>query len=71
MALIVFVSPTFPPPPQKALRWSRRPEVRPFPPSYRRAGIMQAILAALGLLCSVAAWFAGATFWWIGRQDHD
>ena len=35
-----------------------------FPPSYRRASIMQATLAALGLLSSVAAWLAGATFWW-------
>jgi Domain of unknown function (DUF1772) len=36
-----------------------------FPPSYRRASIMQAILAAVGLLASVAAWLAGATFWWV------
>src|SRR5712692_7597487 len=35
-----------------------------FPFSYRRASIMQATLAALGLLSSVAAWLAGATFWW-------
>ena len=35
-----------------------------FPPSYRRATVMQATLAALGLLSSVAAWLAGATFWW-------
>ena len=35
-----------------------------FPPSYRRATIMQATLAAIGLLSSLAAWFAGATFWW-------
>jgi hypothetical protein len=26
---------------------------------------MQAIFAALGLLSSVAAWLAGATFWWV------
>jgi hypothetical protein len=26
---------------------------------------MQASLAALGLLCSITAWFAGATFWWL------
>ncbi len=25
---------------------------------------MQAILAAVGLLSSIAAWLAGATFWW-------
>jgi hypothetical protein len=36
-----------------------------FPPSYRRATIMQASLAALGLLSSIAAWLAGATFWWL------
>ncbi len=35
-----------------------------FPPSYRRASIMQATLAAVGLLSSIAAWLAGATFWW-------
>ena len=35
-----------------------------FPPSYRRASIMQATLVALGLLSSVAASLAGATFWW-------
>jgi hypothetical protein len=35
-----------------------------FPPSYRRATIMQASLAALGLLLSITAWLAGATFWW-------
>jgi hypothetical protein len=34
-----------------------------FPPSYRRATVMQATLAALGLVSSVAAWLAGATFW--------
>ncbi|MGB2602462.1 MAG: DUF1772 domain-containing protein, partial [Candidatus Sulfotelmatobacter sp.] len=36
-----------------------------FAPSYRRATIMQATCAALGLLSSIAAWFAGATFWWL------
>ncbi len=36
-----------------------------FGPSYRRATIMQASLAALGLLSSIAAWLAGATFWWL------
>jgi hypothetical protein len=35
-----------------------------FPPSYRRATVMQATLAAVGLLSSIAAWLAGATFWW-------
>jgi len=36
-----------------------------FPPSYRRGTIMQATLAAVGLLSSIAAWIAGATFWWL------
>ena len=36
-----------------------------FSPSYRRATIMQATCAALGLLLSIAAWLAGATFWWL------
>jgi hypothetical protein len=36
-----------------------------FPPSYRRATVMQATCAALGLLSSIAAWLAGASFWWL------
>src|SRR5260370_31773329 len=36
-----------------------------FSPSYRRATPMQASLAALGLLGSIAAWIAGATCWWL------
>jgi hypothetical protein len=36
-----------------------------FPPSYRRATVMQVICAALGLLSSIATWLAGATFWWL------
>ena len=36
-----------------------------FAPSYRRATVMQATCAAVGLLCSVAAWLAGASFWWL------
>jgi len=36
-----------------------------FPPSYRRGTIMQVMLAALCLLSSIAAWLAGATFWWV------
>jgi Domain of unknown function (DUF1772) len=35
-----------------------------FSPSYRRGSIMQATLAAVGLISSIAAWLAGATFWW-------
>lgn len=36
-----------------------------FAPSYRRATVMQASCAAIGLLSSVAAWLAGATVWWL------
>ncbi len=36
-----------------------------FAPSYRRATIMQASSAALGLLSSIAACLAGATLWWL------
>lgn len=36
-----------------------------FPPSYRRGTIMQATLATVGLLASIAAWLAGATYWWL------
>lgn len=36
-----------------------------FVPSYRRATVMQATGAAVGLLSPIAAWLAGATFWWL------
>jgi hypothetical protein len=36
-----------------------------FAPSYRRATVMQATCAAVGLLSSVAAWLAEASFWWL------
>jgi uncharacterized membrane protein len=36
-----------------------------FAPSYRRATIMQATLSVVGLLSSLAAWFAGASFLWV------
>jgi uncharacterized membrane protein len=36
-----------------------------FSPSYRRAAIMQATLAVVGLLSSLTAWFAGASFLWV------
>jgi Domain of unknown function (DUF1772) len=36
-----------------------------FSPSYRRATVMQATLAAVGLVSSIAAWLAGATLWWL------
>ena len=36
-----------------------------FAPSYRRATVMQASLAAVGLVSSIAAWLAGASFLWV------
>jgi hypothetical protein len=36
-----------------------------FAPSYRRATVMQASLAAAGLVSSIAAWLAGASFLWV------
>src|ERR1035438_1381975 len=41
-----------------------------FAPSYRRATIMQASSAALGLLSSIAAWLAVAALWWLGARVH-
>jgi hypothetical protein len=35
-----------------------------FSTSYPRGSVMQAILVAVSLLFSIAAWRAGATFWW-------
>ncbi len=39
--------------------------VTEFAPSYRRAAVVQASLAALGLLCSLVAWCSGASLWWL------
>ena len=36
-----------------------------FAPSYRRATVLQATCASVGLLSSVAAWLGGASFWWL------
>ena len=36
-----------------------------FAPSYRRATVMQATCAAVGLLSAIAAWLAGASVWWL------
>src|ERR1700730_15251331 len=35
------------------------------PRSHRRAAVMQASLAAVGLVSSIAAWLAGASFLWV------
>jgi len=39
--------------------------VTEFAPSYRRATVMQAACAAVGLLASFVAWLAGSGFWWL------
>jgi hypothetical protein len=36
-----------------------------FPPSYRRATLLQAPLAAVGLACSIVAWLAGGGAGWL------
>jgi hypothetical protein len=36
-----------------------------FAPSYHRGTILQVTLAAICLLSSIAAWFAGSGFWWL------
>ena len=53
---------------QMEIRIWRSPRRR-FPPSYRRATIMQATLAAVGLIYTLAAWLAGelAVGGWWGR----
>jgi uncharacterized membrane protein len=39
--------------------------VTEFAPSYQRAAVMQASLAALGLVCATAVWLMGASSWWL------
>jgi uncharacterized membrane protein len=36
-----------------------------FGPSYRRAAVMQASLAATGFVCSILAWLSGEGIWWL------
>lgn len=36
-----------------------------FGPSYRRAAVMQASLAAIGFIGAIAAWLTGAGSWWL------
>ncbi len=38
---------------------------RVFAPSYRRASVMQASLAGVGLLAGVGAWLQGRQVWWL------
>ena len=39
--------------------------VREFGPSYRRATVLQGALAGIGFVSAIAAWFMGASFWWL------
>ena len=39
--------------------------IKEFAPSYRRATVMQASLAASGFLAAVAAWWTNGSFWWL------
>lgn len=39
--------------------------VREFAPSYRRATVMQVSLAVIGFASASAAWFGGASGWWL------
>lgn len=39
--------------------------IRSFSPSYRRAAVMQALLALLTFLFSIMAWFATGIAWWL------
>jgi uncharacterized membrane protein len=39
--------------------------IKEFAPSYRRATVMQASLAAAGFLAAVAAWRTNGSFWWL------
>jgi uncharacterized membrane protein len=34
-------------------------------PSYKRAAVVQPLLAAVGFLSAVAAWLLGASVWWL------
>ena len=36
-----------------------------FRPSYRKATVIQAALAAIGTITAITAWFTGASLWWI------
>ena len=39
--------------------------LREFAPSYRRATVMQASLAAIGFLMAIAAWLTSGSVWWL------
>jgi len=39
--------------------------LREFAPSYRRATVLQGTLAATAFLAAIAAWYMGASLWWL------
>ena len=39
--------------------------VMEFAPSYRRAAVMQGLLAAVGFLSAGVTWLTGSSFWWL------
>jgi hypothetical protein len=39
--------------------------LRQFAPSYRRATVLQGALAATAFLAAIAAWYMGASLWWL------
>ena len=39
--------------------------LREFAPSYRRATVLQGTLAATAFLAALAAWYMGASLWWL------
>lgn len=47
------------------LECGTRLAVTVFAPSYRRAALMQASLAGLGLLAGIGAWLRGGEVWWL------
>jgi hypothetical protein len=39
--------------------------IKEFAPSYRRATVMQVLLAVTGFLSATASWLMGKSFWWL------
>ena len=41
------------------------PALTEWRPSYKRAAVVQPLLAAVGFLSALAAWLTGASLWWL------
>lgn len=39
--------------------------IREFAPSYRRATVMQVLIAGIGFVMAIAAWATGSSVWWL------